>query len=185
MRPHFLYRCPLSQRSGRCMRLFRPLWVNMLCSGLVYCRRWQHTEMDWSHNYIQIVFMIILFISLRAIFYLINFPQAVNSNRLCYICFSSFLRCLLNSKKKKKALLLINTRIIRCLKYMYYPLQITYSYLLLAHPHTHTHTFFPPSHYSVKKALLMLKVADPCSKLSYRNHLFNKAMPVFASLLSH
>lgn len=68
---------------------------------------------------------------------------------------------------------------------MYYPLQITYSYLLLAHPHTHTHTFFPPSHYSVKKALLMLKVADPCSKLSYRNHLFNKAMPVFASLLSH
>lgn len=88
-------------RGGACGS-FAPLWVNMLCSGLVYCRRWQHTEMDWSHNYIQIVFMIILFISLRAIFYLINFPQAVNSNRLCYICFSSFLRCLLNSKKKKK-----------------------------------------------------------------------------------
>lgn len=62
---------------------------------------------------------------------------------LFFLFFKVFVKQL---KKKKKALLLINTRIIRCLKYMYYPLQITYSYLLLAHPR-----FSPPHIIQLKR----------------------------------
>lgn len=62
---------------------------------LFYCRlsrRGQYTEMDWSHNFMQKVFMIILFILKLllhcyvlfiwkwAVCYLMNFPQGVNSD---------------------------------------------------------------------------------------------------------